>query len=227
MRSEETRSTANVRSLPPRGRLGGGGEFQATSSASTARFAAGQGAASSSVERHSRGPSGRRETVASSSASLFALALLFASLAILPGCTNPRGSLTTTDRPLDVAIVGEGFFIVQTPSGGYLFTRRGDFFLAGDNRLVNGDGYALAPKIDLPAGVKDVSIAPDGKIIATRVGENTGDALGYVKLAKFVNPLRLKQDGVYFTPSDGSGEPTTHRPGTEGVGTLRTAVLEK
>jgi flagellar basal-body rod protein FlgG len=150
-----------------------------------------------------------------------------ALLLLLPGCITNRGSVSATDRPLDLAIDGDGFFVVQTQQGGYLFTRKGDLFISVDNRLVNGDGYALAPIIKLPADLSGVDIAANGQVSARRVGEDAAQSLGYIKLAKFPSPQRLTREDNYLAPSEASGEPTTHRPGTGGVGLIRTKTLEK
>ncbi|UPT61756.1 MAG: flagellar hook-basal body complex protein [Hyphomonadaceae bacterium JAD_PAG50586_4] len=54
-----------------------------------------------------------------------------------------QGAIAMTGNPLDVAIEGEGFFMVQGPNGQTLYTRDGAFSLAGDGRLVTSDGYSV------------------------------------------------------------------------------------
>ncbi|PHV12881.1 flagellar hook-basal body protein [Chitinimonas sp. BJB300] len=49
------------------------------------------------------------------------------------------GPLQATNRPLDLAIQGEAFFVVNTPQGP-AYTRRGDFQIAADGRLVTAKG---------------------------------------------------------------------------------------
>ncbi len=57
--------------------------------------------------------------------------------------TTP-GDLQPTGIPTNMAISGEGYFIVADPTGGGdLFTRRGDFAPDKDGYLVNGAGYRL------------------------------------------------------------------------------------
>lgn len=76
------------------------------------------------------------------------------------------GAMATTGRPLDLALDGHGFFVVETP-GGDRYTRNGHFTLDAERRLVTEDG--------LP--VKGV----DGPIvIGQREGELNVDADGTV-----------------------------------------------
>ncbi len=100
------------------------------------------------------------------------------------------GAMATTGRPLDLALDGHGFFVVETP-GGDRYTRNGHFTLDAERRLVTEDG--------LP--VKGV----DGPIvIGQREGELNVDADGTVwngvtragKLAvvEFGDPSRMTRE---------------------------------
>ena len=55
---------------------------------------------------------------------------------------NP-GSIETTGIASDLAIDGDGFFVLRRPSGQQVNTRDGSFLLDSDNRLVSMDGYAV------------------------------------------------------------------------------------
>jgi len=46
-----------------------------------------------------------------------------------------QGNFDVTGRPLDVAIAGEGFFVIQTPDGGNVYTRNGSFTLDDEGYL--------------------------------------------------------------------------------------------
>ncbi|WEJ63349.1 flagellar hook protein FlgE [Thiomicrorhabdus lithotrophica] len=56
-----------------------------------------------------------------------------------------QGTLTGTGRELDMAIDGEGLFVLEDPSGKYpaLYTRNGSFNLDKDGILVNQSGYPV------------------------------------------------------------------------------------
>ncbi len=91
------------------------------------------------------------------------------------------GSLTPTDRPLDVALTGDGFLVVETPAG-RRWTRGGSFALDESGTLVNTAGHPVLGhqgKIVLPAGQIDISAggtlsvdgAPVGKLLIERTNE--------------------------------------------------------
>ena len=51
-----------------------------------------------------------------------------------------QGDLEATANPLDVAIKGEGYFIVQPIEGEIALSRRGDFKIDSECHLNNGAG---------------------------------------------------------------------------------------
>ncbi|MFQ5424692.1 MAG: flagellar hook protein FlgE [Phycisphaerae bacterium] len=53
------------------------------------------------------------------------------------------GALETTGLPSDLAIEGEGFFVLRSPENEQVFSRDGTFTLSADNRLINQDGFAV------------------------------------------------------------------------------------
>lgn len=55
---------------------------------------------------------------------------------------HSAGPLERTGNPLDVALEGDGFFVVDTPDG-RRFTRDGAFHMAADGRLVTADDHAV------------------------------------------------------------------------------------
>lgn len=83
------------------------------------------------------------------------------------GFSDVQGDLELTDAPLDVAIRGEGYFIVQPQQGEIALSRRGDLKTDPEGLLMNGDGsLILGPDlqpINLPA-FRDLSISSEGII---------------------------------------------------------------
>ena len=53
-----------------------------------------------------------------------------------------QGSMENTGSPTDMAIQGDGFFVVSDGTGMY-YTRAGHFIFDKDGRLVNSDGYTV------------------------------------------------------------------------------------
>src|SRR5271166_354164 len=54
-----------------------------------------------------------------------------------------QGSIQATGGSYDAAIQGNGFFVVQDPSGNTLYTRAGNFNLNGDGELVTATGQVV------------------------------------------------------------------------------------
>ena len=81
------------------------------------------------------------------------------------------GSLQQTDGPWNVALQGEGYFVVSTPSGEQV-TRRGDFTLDSTGKLVShdgfpvlGDGGEITPPTGAPTIDADGTIHVNGQVI--------------------------------------------------------------
>jgi len=136
-----------------------------------------------------------------------------------------QGSIAFTGNPFDLAIGGEGFFRVTTPSGAAAYTRAGSFHVDNQGRLADPAGNRLTPDITIPGGASNVAVGQDGAVTAMVNG--TRQTIGQVELVKFMNPSGLQQGGanLYFeTPA--SGQPVTGAPGTDGLGALYPASLE-
>lgn len=162
-----------------------------------------------------------------------------------------QGALEATDRTLDLAIAGEGFFVTRgaPPGEAYSFTRHGAFQVAADRRVVDTIGStlqllpvdaagnvtssAIADAIDfvLPAGkpadptitLANVSINTDGLVTATYV-DGTDQKIGRVALASFSSSEGLRQIGDSHWQSTGdSGLPKLDGA----VGTIRSGTIER
>ena len=79
------------------------------------------------------------------------------------------GELTITKAPLDVAIDGDGFFLVETPAGERL-TRDGAFTLNSERELINSQNYRVLDEsggaITIPQGAENIIISEDGSVFA-------------------------------------------------------------
>jgi flagellar basal-body rod protein FlgG len=94
--------------------------------------------------------------------------------AVDAGRAFSQGVLQRTDRPLDVAIQGEGFLRIRLADGREALTRDGALHIDGDGNLTTSTGAFVQPAIKIPAGVAEdqVSIGSDGTVLAAgrRVG---------------------------------------------------------
>src|SRR5947207_346211 len=77
-----------------------------------------------------------------------------------------EGKFETTNAPFDLAINGNGYFVVATPNG-ERYTRNGHFMLDADGRLVSEDGNAVqgdGGEINIQPDAGEISIAEDGTV---------------------------------------------------------------
>jgi len=138
-----------------------------------------------------------------------------------------QGELMTTGNPTDVAIMGDGFFRVQTPDGAEAFTRDGSFKVSADGRLVTNDGYPVVPDISLPGDAREIMIGPDGQVAVRVPGETEPRPIGQIELVRFMNPAGLSAQGQNLLMQTGaSGEPLAGTPAMEGFGRLAQGHLE-
>jgi flagellar basal-body rod protein FlgF len=103
-----------------------------------------------------------------------------------------RGGLEQTGNPLDVALQGDAYFVVQAP-GGERYTRAGSFVLDSEGTLRTHSGNEVvgdSGSLTIPQGTKIVRIAPDGSIHAD------GQEVGKLKLVQFSSPQGLTKEGL-------------------------------
>ena len=108
-----------------------------------------------------------------------------------------QGTLERTGGTFDLAIEGDGFFLIQTPDGERL-TRNGAFTPNENGDLVTHDGHAVLDQggapVFVPLGAGQVAIAPDGTISAG------GQPVGRIGLFQPDDMTTLvREDGVRFS----------------------------
>ena len=105
------------------------------------------------------------------------------------------GRRVPTERPLDIAIEGDGFFAFQNGAEQYL-TRNGRLFRdPNSNLLVNEDGLAISGMggpiaIDPDVGDTQISIASDGTVSAA------GREVGQIRAVTFEDNSKLVPVGA-------------------------------
>jgi len=84
-----------------------------------------------------------------------------------------QGSITQTNGPMDAAISGNGFFVVQDNTGQQLYTRAGNFQIAKDGSLLTASGdhvqgwNANGTNLNLSAPISNIQIPVNGVVPAT------------------------------------------------------------
>ncbi|MEQ1633564.1 MAG: flagellar hook basal-body protein [Planctomycetota bacterium] len=150
-----------------------------------------------------------------------------------PGVDTPtidvqQGSLAPTERPLAVAIDGEGFFAVRLPDGGTGYTRDGSFQVNANGNLVTSQGHILLTEITVPTDTLDISIDSSGRVFVARASvPDTSVEIGRIVLARFPSPQFVASvSATSFAETAASAEPILCEPGQHGVGVLRQRCLE-
>src|SRR5690606_8031063 len=122
---------------------------------------------------------------------------------------HTQGALEQTNRPLDLAIEGEGFFQVELPNGTIGYTRDGSFTISDEGRLVTQGGYSVVPGIDIPDDASSIAISRTGIVTVQVDGDATRtEEVGRIELARFANPTGLLAMGEnLYGETPASGEP--------------------
>jgi flagellar basal-body rod protein FlgG len=132
-----------------------------------------------------------------------------------------------TGQPMDLAIVGRGFFQVEAPNGDLYFTENGQFQLNAEGMVVNAQGLPLAPGLEVPQGSGRFTVGSDGIVTVVLPGDTLPSEIGQITLVNFVNPAGLEAlGGNLYKETAASGEPVEGTPGQDGLGNLKQGVLE-
>jgi len=118
-----------------------------------------------------------------------------------------QGAAEQTKNPLDVAIDGGGFFVVQTPSG-ERYTRDGSFQINNQGQLVNASGYPVlggGGPITFQQTDKQITIASDGNVTVVEGTNRIDSVRGKLRLVSFAQAQRLQKEGSnLYSAADGA-----------------------
>ena len=166
-----------------------------------------------------------------------------------------QGSYESSEKTLDLAVVGEGMFVVKgdPPREQVTYTRNGAFTATPDRNVIDSTGQKLqllpvdangtvtdntlagafdfvlppgAPS-DPTAGLVNVSIGLDGLVTAT-FAKGEAQTLGKVAMATFPAMEGLRPIGDAHWQSSGESGPPTIDAATNGpMGAIRSGALER
>lgn len=140
---------------------------------------------------------------------------------------HSQGAPEPTQRPLDLALNGEGLFQIQRPDGTTAYTRDGSFTLSESGAIVTNGGYLLLPNITVPTDAVGFTISQNGVVSATTANGGEMIEVGRIELARFLNPNGLVAIGEnQYIESPASGEPIIGFPQEEGFGNIHQGALE-
>ncbi len=103
-----------------------------------------------------------------------------------------QGDLDQTGNPLDLALEGNGFFVVEAEDGTPVLTRAGNFQVDRNGFVVNPEGQRLLSEggpINIAEGAGEVSISENGQV------EVAGDVIANVRVVTVEDPTQLKKAG--------------------------------
>lgn len=109
-----------------------------------------------------------------------------------------EGALSATGNPLDIAVKGDGFMVVDTPQGAR-YTRNGHMRLDESGQMVTADGFPVLSNSDQPfffaPNEQKISIAADGTV-STENGQ-----VGKIRVVRFENDqdMRKTAGGLFQT----------------------------
>lgn len=144
---------------------------------------------------------------------------------------NSMGTLMQSQNPLDLAINGNGYFVVETPSGtGY--TRAGNFMRNNQGQITTPSGDLVlgtsGSPIVIPSTATAISISTDGKVSYYNESATRPIAADQIAVANFANPggLLTSGGGVY-RETVSSGSPQSGTAGSDGLGNITQYYTEQ
>ncbi|WP_035060047.1 flagellar hook-basal body protein [Andreprevotia chitinilytica] len=137
-----------------------------------------------------------------------------------------QGQLQETGRPLDVAISGGGFFVLQRPDGEQVYARAGAFGVDGEGYMADRNGNRLQPEIQIQGDASDLAIDRTG-LVTIRKPDGSFEELGELQIARFSNPDGLMMDGSgVYLESDRAGQAIDSKAGEASSGYFMQGYLE-
>jgi flagellar basal-body rod protein FlgF len=124
-----------------------------------------------------------------------------------------QGPIQTTGSPLDVAINGDAFLVVQTAAGPR-YTRNGALQINAQGTLVTGAGdpvMGVAGPIQFQNTDHDFSISEDGTVSVREGASALSDSTrGKLQLASFADDGQLQKEGgnLFSAPAGVAPQPT-------------------
>jgi flagellar basal-body rod protein FlgF len=134
-----------------------------------------------------------------------------------------QGAAEQTKNPLDLAIDGSAFMVVQTPAG-ERYTRDGGFLLNNVGQLVTAGGNPVlgtGGPIVLQPTDHDINVTPDGTITVVEGDSRTDSIRGKLRLVSFPDAQKLLKEGMnLYSAGEGSAQP-------DAKSTVRQGFIEK
>lgn len=132
------------------------------------------------------------------------------------------GAVQQTGNPLDIAVDGDAFLVVQTPAG-ERYTRNGGLQINSAGEIVTSEGHRLlgdGGPIVLQPQDRDISISADGTVSVREGADAAIDSVrGKIRLAAFAQPQLLEKEGssTFRAPATLQPQPPANARVLQGV----------
>lgn len=164
-----------------------------------------------------------------------------------------QGSIAVTSRPLDLALQGSGYFMVEGSQGRTMYTRDGQFSLSSRGEIVTSGGERVlgtpvddnfqllhgqtgAIRVTLGsqtegaygnvATLTDFQVGEDG-IVSGHYTDGQIRTLGQIRMTRFPNAEGLEQtSGNLLGETPASGLPVSGNPGERGAASIIGGAVE-
>lgn len=117
-----------------------------------------------------------------------------------------QGPAEQTKNPLDVAITGNAFLVVQT-AGGERYTRDGGLQMNSQGQLVTASGNPVlgtsGPIVFQPTD-HDINVSPDGTVTVVEGNGRTDSLRGKLRLVSFADAQKLLKEGSNLYSGEGA-----------------------
>ncbi len=137
---------------------------------------------------------------------------------------HSQGALEHTGNPMDVAIIGKGYFAVQTPQG-VRYSRDGALFRDAEGVLRNTKGQPILNRqgrnIVIPQQATRIGFGAQGEVYANDPQTGQYQQIGQMQFVEFdEDKAVLKQGDNLYRPQEGA-QPQ------QATGTIESGVLER
>jgi len=137
-----------------------------------------------------------------------------------------QGDLRQTDKPLDIAISGDGLIELMGPAGQTMLWRGGSLKVNADGYLAAENGMPLKAMIAVPQGTTALTIERDGTVRAQGDGESPTREIGQIDLVQPRDMDELSGLGGGLFKPDPNAELVALTPGEDGGGVLIQGSIE-
>ena len=113
-----------------------------------------------------------------------------------------NGSIEVTERPTDLALIGDAFFVVETADG-ERYTRNGAFYIDSHGYLVDGSGnFLLGQNGEIYVGGLNFSVSEQGVVWVDNQPVDT------IRVVSFEDNQQLRKQGssLFYSTAEPLGE---------------------